>query len=212
MFTQQREEDMAPRQLNRSKAKLLDAAMQLIRTKGYTATTIDDICAAAGVTKGSFFHHFKSKDELGVEATQQWETMTEAVFGDAPYRARPDPRDRVLGYVDFRASMLDWDVQTFTCLLGTMVQEVYTTHPELRAACDEHMSNHTAKLIADVEAAKRMYAPDAPWSAASLAYYIQTVLQGSFIFAKAKLSAEVAIDSLAHLRRHLEMLFPKSQS
>jgi hypothetical protein len=57
-----------------------------------------------------------------------------------------------------------------------------------------------------------MYAPDAPWSAASLAYYIQTVLQGSFIFAKAKLSAEVAIDSLAHLRRHLEMLFPKSQS
>ena len=203
---------MAPRQPNQSKAKLLEAAMHLIRQKGYSATTIDDICAAAGVTKGSFFHHFKTKDELGIEATQQWETITEAVFGGAPYRAFPDPRDRVLGYIDFRATMLAWDVQTFTCLLGTMVQEVYTTHPDLRAACNEHMSNHTAKLIDDVEAAKRLYAPDASWSAESLAYYIQTVLQGSFIFAKAKLSAEVAVDSLGHLRRHLEILFPKAQN
>lgn len=203
---------MAPRQPNQSKAKLLEAATRLIRQKGYSATTIDDICAAAGVTKGSFFHHFKTKDELGIEATQQWETMTEAVFGDASYRALPDPRDRVLGYIDFRASMLEWDVQTFTCLLGTMVQEIYATHPDLRAACNEHMSNHTAKLIDDVEAAKRLYAPDASWSASSLAYYIQTVLQGSFIFAKAKLSAEVAVDSLGHLRRHLEILFPKTQN
>jgi len=203
---------MASRPQNPSKAKLLEAAMQLIRRKGYAATTVDDICAAAGVTKGSFFHHFKNKDELGIEATQQWETMTEAVFGDAPYRVLSDPRERVLGYVDFRATMLEWDVQTFTCLLGTMVQEVYTTHPELRAACNEHMSNHTAKLIEDVEDAKRLYAPDAAWSASSLAYYIQTVLQGSFIFAKAKLSAEVAIDSLGHLRRHLETLFPKTQN
>jgi len=200
---------MASRPQNQSKAKLLDAAMQLIRTKGYSATTVDDICAAAGVTKGSFFHHFKNKDELGLEATQQWETMTEAVFGDAPYRVLPDPRDRVLGYIDFRVSMLHWDIPTFTCLLGTMVQEIYTTHPGLRAACNEHMSNHTAKLIEDIEAAKRLYAPDAPWSATSLAYYIQTVLQGSFIFAKAKQDAQVAIDSLAHLRRHIETSLPK---
>ena len=144
---------MASRPVNKSKAKLLDAAIQLIRRQGYSATTVDEICAAAGVTKGSFFHHFKTKDDLGVEATRQWETMTEAVFGEAPYRALPDPRDRVLGYIDFRASMLTWDVQTFTCLLGTMVQEVYATHPDLRAACDEHMSNHTDKLIEDIEAA-----------------------------------------------------------
>jgi TetR/AcrR family transcriptional regulator, transcriptional repressor for nem operon len=44
-----------------SKEKLLDAALQVIRTKGYTATRIEDICEAAGLTKGSFFHHFKSK-------------------------------------------------------------------------------------------------------------------------------------------------------
>jgi len=51
-----------------SKSKLLDAALQVIRTKSYTATTIDDICATASLTKGSFFHHFKSKEDLALAA------------------------------------------------------------------------------------------------------------------------------------------------
>jgi Bacterial regulatory proteins, tetR family len=44
----------------------LDAAVQVIRAKGYSAMTIDDVCLAAGLTKGSFFHHFKSKEELAL--------------------------------------------------------------------------------------------------------------------------------------------------
>ena len=49
-----------------TRGKLLDAALTVIRTKGYTATTVDDICVAAGVTKGSFFHYFKSKEDLAL--------------------------------------------------------------------------------------------------------------------------------------------------
>ena len=49
-----------------SKRKLLDAALKVIREKGYCATRIDDVCAEAGLTKGSFFHHFKTKEELAV--------------------------------------------------------------------------------------------------------------------------------------------------
>ena len=44
-----------------AEAKPLEAALRVIRTKGYAATTVDDLCATAGVSKGSFFHHFKSK-------------------------------------------------------------------------------------------------------------------------------------------------------
>ena len=51
-----------------ARTKLLDAALRLIRTKGYAATAIDDLCHAAGVTKGAFFHHFRSKEELAVAA------------------------------------------------------------------------------------------------------------------------------------------------
>jgi TetR/AcrR family transcriptional repressor of nem operon len=68
------------------------------------------------------------------------------------------------------------------------------------------MSSHVAVLARDIEAARLKYAPDAAWSAASVGYFIQAVLQGSFIFAKAKQDAEIARGNLAHLRRYLEGL------
>lgn len=50
-----------------AKTKILDAALSVIRAKGYAAATVDDLCEVAGVTKGPFFHHFRRK-ELGVAA------------------------------------------------------------------------------------------------------------------------------------------------
>lgn len=188
--------------------KLLDAARDVIRARGYTATTVDDICAAAGVTKGGFFHHFASKERLGVAAVERFEAMAEALFAAAPFAGYADPRDRVLGYVDFRASMLRGEIAQYTCLMGTTVQEVYATHPDLRAACDRGMSEHIAILTRDIEAAKQLYAPDASWSAESVGYFMQSVLQGAFIFAKAKQNSAVAVESLAHLRRYLATILP----
>jgi TetR/AcrR family transcriptional repressor of nem operon len=193
-----------------SKTKLLDAALQVIRTKGYAATTVEDICRQAGVTKGSFFHHFKSKDDLALSATAQWEAKTEEFFAAAPYHKPTDPLDRLIGYVNFRGAILAGELPDYTCLLGTLVQETYATHPDIRAACDRGMSRHIAELTRDVKAAKKLYARRAPWSAESVGYFIQSVLQGSFVFAKAKQSPEVVRENLEHLRRYLKRLFTQS--
>ena len=48
-----------------TRQKLIQGATELIRKKGYVATTIDHICQHSGVTKGAFFHHFKTKEEIG---------------------------------------------------------------------------------------------------------------------------------------------------
>ncbi len=189
-----------------SRLKILEAATDVVRAKGYAATTVDDLCAAAGVTKGSFFHHFKSKEEMVLEAVAHWEAWTDGIFSGAPYAAAADPRDRLFGYLDFRRDLLDHEVAQFTCLMGTLVQETYATHPAVRAACDRSMSSHVAVLTRDIGAARRLYAPDAVWTAESVGYFIQAVLQGSFIFAKAKQDAAVARGNLAHLRRYLEIL------
>ena len=47
------------------KQAILDAATRLMLDKGYVATTVEEICAAGGVTKGSFFYYFKNKEDLG---------------------------------------------------------------------------------------------------------------------------------------------------
>jgi TetR/AcrR family transcriptional repressor of nem operon len=186
---------------------LLDAAFTLIRAKGYTATSVDDLCAAAGVTKGAFFHHFKSKDDLAVAAANQWSDTTGALFAVAPYHAHTDPLDRVLGYLDFRKSLLQGDVRDFTCLAGTMLQEAYDTHPGIRAACDASISSHAAKIEADIAEAMQVHGIRAGWTAESLALHTQAVLQGAFILAKAKGGPEVAAQSIDHLRRYVAFLF-----
>ncbi len=190
-----------------ARAKLLDAALTVIRTKGYSATTVDELCAAAGVTKGAFFHHFKSKNELGIAAANHWSEMTGALFAGASYHDHPAPLDRILDYLEFRKALLAGDLPDFTCLVGTMVQETYETEPAIRDACASSITSHAATLEADIEAAmrERDMAPD--WTAKSLALHTQAVIQGAFILAKATGGAEIAADSIDHLSRYIRLLF-----
>jgi TetR/AcrR family transcriptional regulator, transcriptional repressor for nem operon len=192
---------------NATRTKLLEAACDVIRAKGYASTTVDDVCAAAGVSKGGFFHHFASKEQLAIVAVAQFGAMAADLFGSAPYRTLADPLARLLGYVDFRSTMLRGDIAQFTCLMGTLTQEIYATHPDIRTACEHVLSAHVAELQQDIEAARQCYAPDAPWTAESLGNFMQAVLQGAFILVKAKQDTAVAIASLMHLRRYLETLF-----
>ncbi|MDB4964908.1 MAG: Transcriptional regulator, TetR family [Myxococcales bacterium] len=198
---------MARAQQHESKTRLLDAAMHVIRAKGYEATTVDDICSAAGLTKGGFFHHFESKEALALAAADHFGDMAARHFAAASYHAAADPLDRLLGYVDLRTAMIAGELPDFTCLLGTMVQEVYETHPAIRAACDRHISEHAATIAKDISEAKRRYAPKARWSADSLALFTQAAIQGAFVLAKARHEPAIAAGCLAHLRRYLETLF-----
>lgn len=190
-----------------ARTKLLQAALAMIRAQGYSATSVDELCAAAGVTKGAFFHHFKSKDELAVAAAERWSQMAGALFAGAPYHKHKNPLDRVLGYLDFRKALLKGSVPEFTCLVGTMVQEIYQTSPAIRRACDASISGHAATLEADIAAAKKQHGIKAAWTPASLALHTQAVLQGAFVLAKAKGGPEVAAASVDHLRRYIKLLF-----
>ena len=186
-----------------SKTRLLDATLTVIRTKGYMASTIDDICAAAGVTKGSFFHHFKGKVELALAAVEYWNTSTGGLFAGAPFQQIADPRDRVLAYLDFRAALVQGDTPAFTCLLGTLVQETYASHPPIRDACHQGITQHAQTVAVDLAAAKALYAPDAGWNPQALALCTQAVIQGAFILAKAQDSADIARTCIAQLRSHV---------
>jgi len=193
-----------------SKTKLLDAALHVIRAKGYTATRIEDICEAASLTKGSFFHHFKSKEDLALAAADYWSVRTSALFAAAAYHdlaALPDPLDRLLAYIDLRKALIQGELPDFTCLVGTMVQEVYDTHPDLREACNQSISGHAGTLVPDIEAAIRQRGIQAGWTAESLALYTQAAIQGAFILAKAKRNPAIAVACIDHLRRYVELLF-----
>lgn len=190
------------------KRKLLDAALHVIRVQGYAGSSVDDICREAGVTKGSFFHHFKGKDDLAVAATEHWTGVTGNLFESAPFRSVADPRERVLAYIDFRAALIQGDLPDFTCLLGTMVQETYSTHPDIRDACNRAILFHAKTVAADLVEAKRLHAPKAKWDPLDVALFAQAAIQGAFILAKAQHDAAAARRAIAHLHQYVASLLP----
>jgi TetR/AcrR family transcriptional regulator, transcriptional repressor for nem operon len=193
-----------------ARTRLLEAARDVIRARGFAATSVDDLCKAAGVTKGAFFHHFENKEALGVAAAARWAETTSAFFGNAPYHGHDDPLDRLLGYVEFRKSIIEGDLAGFTCLVGTMTQEVYGSHPAIREACAASIFGHAATLEPDIAEAMRTCRIEADWTPASLARHTQAVLQGAFILAKAAGDRAVALESVDHLKRYLALLFSQA--
>ena len=187
--------------------RILDVALKVIREKGYNATSVDDLCVAAEVTKGAFFHHFASKEQLAVQAAEHWSALTGAIFEDAPYQRLTSARDRVLGYVDFRLAILQGRVADYTCLVGTMVQEVHASSTAIREACATSILEHASTLEADLAEALAEGGSAAGIGAHGLALHIQAVLQGAFILAKATQDVAAAAGSIRHLRTYLEFLF-----
>lgn len=194
-----------------ARTRLLEAARDVIRRQGFAATSVEDLCTAAGVTKGAFFHQFGSKEGLGVAAAQYWAQTTTAFFAAAPFHAPDDPLDRVLAYLDFRAAIITGEIAEFTCLVGTMAQEAYASSPAIRDACAASIFGHADTLVPDIQAAMDAREIKPGWTAQSLARHIQAVLQGGFILAKAGNDPALMTDSVAHLRRYVEGLFSSTK-
>ena len=190
-----------------ARAALIAAAHQLVKRQGYSATSVDDICRTAGVTKGAFFHHFASKEALAVAAAEGWTARAAPLFDLPPYARLPDPLDRVLGHIDFRAAMIGGAAEDYTCFVGTMVQEAHASSEPIRAASDASITAYAERLAEDIAAAIEKHGIADGVTAISLAYHVQAVLQGAFVIAKAKGDAEAARDSVAHLKRYVAMLF-----
>jgi TetR/AcrR family transcriptional regulator, transcriptional repressor for nem operon len=194
-----------------ARIKLIDAAHTLVRRKGYAATSVDEICSAAGVSKGAFFHHFASKEALGVAAAAQWTSRAAPLFELPPYTKLEDPLERLLGHIDMRMAMIEGPADGFTCFVGTMVQESFASSEALREASEASIAAYCDALSVDIQAAIERHGISNGVTAMSLAWHVQAVLQGAFVIAKATKEPELARSSVAHLKHYVAMLFGKQE-
>jgi TetR/AcrR family transcriptional repressor of nem operon len=192
-----------------TKEKLLDAAQQLMLVKGFPATTVDEICATAGFTKGSFFHYFESKEQLGKEVLDRFYFFLQQTVQQGSFRKKSDPLQRVYGYVDRFIEMSTNPEMPSGCLLGHFTQELSETHPEIRSLCAQCFAEWAALLKQDLDEAKAKHAPKANFDTQSLAEYFIAVMQGSRILATAKQDAGVFEQNLQHFKRYVKSLFEK---
>ncbi|MBI4639539.1 MAG: TetR/AcrR family transcriptional regulator [Candidatus Tectomicrobia bacterium] len=190
-----------------TKEKLLDAAQRLMLAKGFPATTIDEICGAAGLTKGSFFHYFESKQDLGKAVLDRFWLSSKQAIEEGSFRQKNDPLQRVYGYVDFIIERSKGPSGGNGCLLGTFAQELSYTHPEIRSLCAQHFAQWARALKRDLDKAKAKYAPEASFDTQSLAEHFIAILEGSLILAKARRDKGTVEKHLQHFKQYVKSLF-----
>jgi TetR/AcrR family transcriptional repressor of nem operon len=196
-----------PQKDSPAKEKLLEAAQRLMLAKGFVATTVDEICEAAGLTKGSFFHYFDSKDDLGRAVLDRFVSAKAQAMQSAPFVQEPDPLRRVYGYLDFIIEMSGHKGAPSGCLLGNFAQELSDTHPKIRTQCADHFARWTAMFKRDLDEARAKYAPRASFDTQSLAEHFIAVMEGALILAKAKQDRAQVAGHVQHFKRYVKSLF-----
>lgn len=189
-----------------ARCRLLDAAERLMCAHGYAATTVDEICAAARLTKGSFFHYFDNKEDLGRQLLERFCERSVTEFRQALAGER-DPLKRVYAHIDHAVQMAKECAGQRGCLLGAFAQELSESHPAMRSQCAKAFSAWAEGLKKDLDAAKAAQRPRAAIDTRSLAEHFIAVLEGSKILAKATEDPRIEARSLQHFKRYVQTLF-----
>ena len=189
-----------------TKERLLDAAQELMLAKGFAATTVEEICEQAKLTKGSFFHYFESKEELGKVLLERF-----CNTGDQLHRSlggtERDPLKRVYHYLDGVIKLSKDSEMRKGCLLGTFAQELCDSHPAIRQQCAKGFGAWAARFGEELAHAKARHAPKASFNPKELAEHLIAIMEGSLILGKAQNNMQAMERNLRHYKRYLQSLF-----
>lgn len=185
---------------------VVNAARILMTKKGYAATTVDQICAEAGVTKGTFFHYFSSKEDIAAAALEAYCNATKATVRGAPFFRDTDPLRRFEGFLDFITRSTS-DPVTQGCLAGMFAQELSDTHPELRRLCLGAFAQLRSEVLELLSAIKAVHAPRSPHDPSDLADHFLAVFEGAFVMSKAHRDTAPLTSSLRHYQQYVRSLF-----
>jgi len=194
-----------------TKDKILDTAQSLVMAKGFSATSLDDILKAAGVTKGAFFHHFQSKGDLAHRLVERFAANDFAMFDEWDRRAEAlseDPYQALILFLKLFEEWLDNLAEPFAgCLFAVYVYEstLFDSNVnEFVRQSLEHWQRYYEKKFDAIFAVKK---PKLEVTATELAETVIAVLEGAFILARSYGEPELITRQSRLFRGYLKLLF-----
>lgn len=188
---------------------LIDAAVQLMLQQGFAGTSVDLICTEAGMTKGGFFHHFESKEAICKAAVEWWGRMGTAMYAVAWNNKEIDPLEQVHAMLDIMTGFTMRKDETCVCMVGMMSQELATTHPVIQAACAKELHSWTDNVATMLAAAKKKRKPTQNFDPKAVAWFLNSLWQGSLLVGKACQSQPMIRHNLKLARDYVDGFFDK---
>lgn len=195
-----------------TKRRILDAAQVQVLERGFAATSVDDIQKGAGISRGTFFYHFASKDDLARALIQRHAEMDHQLVEELMARAEKlasDPLHQALVFIALHEELFDESAPDVAgCLFASYTYEAGLfdkgTHALITGAIEHWRTVFGGKLAeALLRHEPRVVGVD-PYLLADLAY---GVFQGAFILWRTFGDSSVMAAHLRQVRTYLELLF-----
>lgn len=200
-----------PRDGTKTRTRILDAAQTEILGKGFAATSVDDIQKAADISRGTFFYHFPTKDDLAKALIQRYaeadHTLVEA-FKERAEKLASDPLQQALIFVALHEELMD-DVspEEAGCLFASFSYEAGVLDTATESLVLESIEHWRRVLGGKIEEAMKRHpfvvSDVDPYLLADVAY---GVLQGAFILRRSLDDAGLMARHIREFRRYLELL------
>ena len=167
------------------KEQIVTAGMTLLHRKGFNATSVQDITEAAGVPKGSFYNHFTSKEELGVEVLQRYSQQVGQIGAQLAVSSLP-PREWLRGYFGKLVESNIASEFTAGCMLGNFSTELSNQSPAIRLQARQSFASMSAMLEDVIAQGQRDGSIATGQPARQLADFTADAWQGAVLRAKAE--------------------------
>lgn len=189
----------------------MDAAQGLILETGYSAASLDAVIGRAGITKGAFFYHFKSKAELALALVKRDADADAAHLQSVLDRAEALSRDPLqqllicIGLYEEETAKLTAPYPG--CLYASFIYESQLFDDATMNVVREVFCHWTQRITGKLEAAMRLYPPRLPVDLRTLAEMSLALAEGAFILSKVQRDAGAMAAQWRHYRNYLELLF-----
>lgn len=158
--------------------KIITGAAEVFHRKGFNASTIDNIVDAAGVPKGSFYNHFKGKEDLAVEVIDRYRAAFEH---PSLVDHEGSPVARLTEYFGYLADRFAGDNFDKGCLLGNFANEMADHSPAIRARLTAVFDEWTDALAAVIRDGQQRGEIGSPQPAGRLAGFLLNASEGAIL-------------------------------
>ena len=195
-----------PRDGRSTREAIIEAATRLMHVRGYQNTSLDDVLRASGAGKGNFYHHFRSKEDLGFAILDQlvgWfvERTLEPCFSDAEA-----PRlDQVRCFLDRVLEAQRKSNCVGGCAMGNLASELSDVHEGFRARLASVFTAWRVRLttaLAEAQARGEVVASCRPELAAQ---FLVAGLEGGILLTKVSKDIVVLEQCVGELKRYLTL-------
>lgn len=194
-----------------TRARIMDAAEGLVLEQGFGGTSVDAVILEAGVTKGAFFHHFKSKADLGYALVERYARRDAEHLGSTLERAERLSRDP-LQQVLILVALFEEEFEALTepsggCLFASYCYQQRILDDATMEVVRAGMLRWRERLAEKLQEAAEQHPPVDGVDLESLADMLLTLFEGALILSRTMNEPGLVAGQLAHFRRYLELVF-----